>query len=238
MPVANHLFSPCRGEVRDDAVGGDVVTRWTCPGCQPEIEARAIYARHRCPNRGPVDGFQTRRIRNRPGCRIRNPWRSETGQVAETAGGCQPEPRRHDRWVGSTGQPDDDRRPANRHGDGAPGCTRSRSTSTWRTSEQPGRSGRGRTCQGVTGRKAGSNHEARPGGPVASEPLIAQGCVSVTSARRGRLNATVGDVGVWQVRLAEVGGRVTCPATGTCRHIEATGKVAALPAGQRPRADW
>ena len=38
--------------------------------------------------------------------------------------------------------------------------------------------------------------------------LLHRGCVSVTSARRGRLNATVGDVGVWTVKLRR--GRWSC----------------------------
>ena len=68
--------------------------------------------------------------------------------------------------------------------------------------------------------------------------LLARGCVSIVSARRGRLHATVGDAGVWTVRLSRGRWSCDCPASGTCRHIQAVGKVAALPAGQRPRADW
>ena len=81
LSVANHLCSPCRGEDRDDATGGDVMTRWTCPGCRLEIEATAIAAGHRCPNR------QTRWTDFRPAD-------SATAQVAESETHGDPKPAR------------------------------------------------------------------------------------------------------------------------------------------------
>ena len=63
MSGARDLFPLGRGHVGDESVGGEVVTTWICPGCNLTIEARAITAGHRCPNRQtPVDGFPTRRI--------------------------------------------------------------------------------------------------------------------------------------------------------------------------------
>jgi hypothetical protein len=71
MPGARDLFPRGCRDVRDRAVGGDDVTTWICPGCRMTIEARAVAAGHRCPNR------QTRWTDFTPG-------ESTTNRVAES----------------------------------------------------------------------------------------------------------------------------------------------------------
>jgi len=78
-----------------------------------------------------------------------------------------------------------------------------------------------------------------PAGPGHWAPgrLLHRGRVGVIRARRGRLTAVVGDRGLWTVELKGNEWSCSCPLTGTCNHIEAVGKVAALYPSDRPRRD-